>query len=289
MIKIYVKFLVNSSGESPGKLVERLRRIGAVPLVGEYDVEILLEENERLFHKLEAVHRALKGTGAFYSVSSGIEGSGLLKADTSTGRRKTQEMKKKFYRAKLSRWREMGIDTSALEKLLEKDLDKFKEVSQAYIRDHLAKEKVVKGDEKELMKMDEEIYSTIDDLGISLINICKVSGMEEEDIILSLGRLISAGKVEMISRDGKEVYAQSGKPSKSQREVEVNPAKSEAEAIQRVLAGMRTKGSTMKQLVRDSRLPENQVMDALAELLKTNRLRSVKRGRGTAYLRIPGK
>jgi hypothetical protein len=291
MIKIYVKFVINSGAESPKKLVDRLRRIGGTPLIGEHDVEIPLDENERLFHKLEAVHRALKGSGAYYSVSTGIEGIGRVANDVPyLDQRKNLEIRKKFYRAKLARWKEMGIDTAVLEELLDKDLDKFKEISKAYIREHLERGKVVEGSPRDLKQVDEMILEAVDDLGVSLTSICKMCELSEKEVMMSLGRLISTGKVRRNVKGEKEIYIRAvRKRGGATPSVDITPAKSEAESIQRVLSAIRTKGSTVKQICRDSRLPEGQVMDALAELLKSKRLRSAKRGRGSVYLRVPGK
>lgn len=289
MIKIYIKFFVNSNGDSPRKLVDRLRKIGGVPLIGEYDIEIELDENVRLFHKLEAIHRALKGSGVIYSVSTGVEGADKITTPMKLSDSKNIAMKKRFYAAKIARWKEMGLDTSGLEVLLEKDIDKFKEVSQAYIRDHLEKSQVIEGSEKDLKSVDEDVLATIDDLGVSIKSIWKLCDLSENEVMVSLGRLISAGKVKRIRKDGENVYVRLKTVIRKKPVQEILPAKSPAEATQRVLSAIRTKGSTVKHICRDARLPENQVMDALAELLKSNRLRSAKRGRGTVYLRVPGK
>lgn len=289
MIKIYVKFIVSSGGESPKQLVERLRRIGGVPLIGEYDVEIMLGERERLFHKLDAVHRALKGSGALYSVSTGLEGIESTEADMSPAELKSLEVKRKFYREKLAHWKEMGVDTSVLEELLEKDLEKFKEISRTYIREHIERGKGAEETLLESKELDKMIMASLDTSGVSLQSISKFSGLDKSDVAASLERLISAGKVKKLTRARKEIYIRVTKRKAPPPKVVVTPAKSEPEAIQRALSAIRTKGSTVKQICRDSRLPEGQVMNALAELLKSKRLRSVKRGRGMVYLRVPGK
>lgn len=296
MIKIFIKFMVSSDGESPKQLVERLRAIGGVPLVGQYDVEIPLGETERLFPKLEAIHRALKGSGTYYTVSTGLESEQAAKGDLTSvesraeGDQKMAELKKKMYRAKLARWREMGIDTASLEELLETDIEGFKAVSRTYLREHLDKTKVIEDVARDLKNIDEEVCAQIDDLGVSLENICKLCNLNENEAILSLGRLISAGKVTWLTKDDKEVYVRVAPHRAAAIAVEegLAPAKSKEEAEERVLSALRVRGNTVRQVCQESRLPEGQVMNALADLLKSGRVRSARRGKSTVYLRVPG-
>src|SRR4030043_12079 len=70
MIKTYIRVELSSEGESPKQVIERMRRIGAVPMVGDYDFELRLTEDERLFDKLEEIHRALKGSNIRYALTT---------------------------------------------------------------------------------------------------------------------------------------------------------------------------------------------------------------------------
>ncbi|MEM4265312.1 MAG: hypothetical protein QW505_06010, partial [Thermoplasmata archaeon] len=185
MIKIFVKFIIDSDGESPRQIVERLSPLGGVPIVGEYDVEIPLQETERLFPKLEAIHKALRGSGVFYSVYTGVD-TGTAERQGVAGEQRLVEIKKKIYTAKLARWREMGVDTKPLEELLEKDLDKFREVSKTYLKEHLDKAQVVRDVHQSLRLNDEAVYAAVDDLGVSLENICKLTALNEHEVVLSL-------------------------------------------------------------------------------------------------------
>jgi hypothetical protein len=295
MIKIYIKFLINSDGESPKQLVERLRTIGGVPLVGEYDIEVPLQETERLFPKLEAIHRSLRGSGAFYYVTTGIE---TPKATASidiiedevrklSDDQKMLELRKKMYKAKLARWREMGVDTATLEELLETDIERFKEVSKTYLKEHLDKNKVVEDVARDLKQVDEEVFACVDDLGVTLESICRLCNLVENDAILSLGRLISAGKVTWQTKEDKEIYMRILPKKLARPEEEEMPAQTPEQAEERVIANLKLRGSTVKQICRDSRLPEGQVMSALSDLLKKGRIKSAKRGASTVYLRAP--
>jgi hypothetical protein len=296
MIKILVKFLISSDGESPKQLVERLRAIGGIPLAGEYDIEVPLQEAERPFPKLEAIHRALKGSGAYYSVTTGIEtpkvkaSQDIIEAEDRkiSDDQNMLELRKKTYRAKLSRWREMGVDTGTLEELLETDIERFKEVSKTYLKEHLDKNKIVEGVARDLKQIDEEVYSCIDDLGVNFDSICRLCNLTENDSILSLGRLISAGKITWQTKDDKEIYMRILPKKLARIEEEVMPAQTPEQAEGRVLASMKVRGSTVKRICRDARLPEGQVMSALADLLKNGKVKSAKRGATTVYIRTPG-
>ncbi|HUW42616.1 MAG TPA: hypothetical protein VMW02_00090, partial [Thermoplasmata archaeon] len=242
MIKIYVKFQISSDGESPKQLVERLRDIGGVPLVGEYDIEVPLQETERLFLKLEAIHRALKGSGAYYMVTTGIEtpqataSQDIIEEEARkiSDDQKMMELRKKMYRAKLARWREMGLDTSTLEELLETDIERFKDVSKTYLKEHLDKNKIVEDLARDLKQVDEEVYSCVDDLGVTLESICRLCNLTENDSILSLGRLISAGKVTWESKDDKEIYMRILPKKLARSDEEVTPAHTPEQAEGRV-------------------------------------------------------
>ena len=273
MIRILVKFIIDSDGESPRQIVERLGSLGGVPIVGEYDIEVPLLENERLFPKLEAIHKALKGSGVFYSVYTGIE-TGEAERQIASGEQKIAEIKKKIYTAKLARWREMGVDTKPLEEILEKDLDKFREVSMTYLKEHLDKAQVVRDVHQSLRLNDE------------LENLCKLTSLNEHEVILSLARLISAGKVTRVPREDKEVYVRVKRMRTLKADSEAMPAEDFDEAISRIKEAIHPKGSTFRQICRVSKLPEGQAMNALSEILKRGELRSIRKGKNTVYIRL---
>lgn len=288
MLRIMIKFMISSDGESPGQLVERLRNIGGIPLAGEYDIEIPLGDSDRLFPKLEEIHAALKGSGVHYTLYTGGEEPDLKQDAVSTmlpkagGDQKLLELRKNAYRQKLSRWREMGIDTSHLEELLENDIDKFREESKNFLKEHLDKHKMVEDVDRSLKKIDEEVFRHVDPEGVPLELICKECNLSENDAILSLGRLISAGKVLCVVRDGKEFYAISPSHKVDETTTEAcHPATTTTEAENRVLSSLRTKGSSAKQIVQDTKLPEEQALNAISDLVSKGLLKSAKRGKGT--------
>jgi len=292
MLKILIKFMINSDGESPGQLVERLRDIGGVPMAGDYDVGIPLSDEDRLFPKIDEIHQALKGSGVLYSLYTGgdepeqkDEGiSNVLQKDG--GDQKLLEIRKNMYRSKLFRWREMGVDTAHLEELLETDIDKFREESKNFLREHLDKNRVIEDvDSRDLKKIDEKVYERVDDAGVSIGEICSACTLGENDSVLSLGRLMSAGKVVCITREGNEFYTRAPPHEPEKVEGGQPTAGAEGEAQQRVLEAVLAKGSTFRQICDKSGLPEEQVLNALSELLEKSLLKTGKRGKSTIYLK----
>src|SRR5512137_1603566 len=139
MIKTYIRVELGSEGESPKQVIERMRRIGAVPVVGDYDFELSLDDDERLFDKLEEIHHALRGANVRYTLTTltGAEAATLEKSRheiTHYVNQKPLELRKSLYKAKLERWREMDLDVSELESLLDSDLDRFKAVSKEFLK-----------------------------------------------------------------------------------------------------------------------------------------------------------
>jgi len=288
MIKILIKFIIDSDGESPKQLLERLNHLGGVPLVGEYDAEIPLSETDRLFPKLEAIHMALKGSGVFYTVSTGSSIGEVINTDASSEQKLT-DMKRQIYLAKLARWKEMGVDTSALEELLEKDVDKFREVSKNYLKEHLDKAQIVRDVHRSLLINDEAVFAAVDDMGVKLDEICRLTSLNEHESVLSLSRLITSGRVTRVTKGEDELYLRIKRIRTLRGEGELSPAKDAEEARKRVIDAIHAKGSTFRQICKMARLPEGQAMNALSELLKGDAIRSVKRGKNTVYIRGPAK
>jgi len=111
MNKIYVKLILSSEGEPPKRIVERMKRIAALPRDGDFDLELELSPDERLFDKLDTIHKALKGSRVRYTVTTQAETSRPVEGDTSTRSvssldgLKPADMKKAVYQQKLDRWR----------------------------------------------------------------------------------------------------------------------------------------------------------------------------------------
>ncbi|HEX9907666.1 MAG TPA: hypothetical protein VGB78_04265 [Thermoplasmata archaeon] len=211
MRKTYVRVVLSSDGESPKQVIERMMRIGATPVVGDYDFELSVGEEERLFDKLEEVHSALKGSGAWYSLSSRMD---FHESSVDNERKPAVqylgqtpiETKKQLYKAKLDRWKEMGLDVSELERLLDQDIDKFKAASKKFLRANLVQIAEVKDKRHPENLTDGEILALLDENGRTIQQIVASTGYFEDKVTLSLGRLISAGSVRMETRGSKEFY-----------------------------------------------------------------------------------
>jgi len=211
MIKTYVRVEMSSEGESPLQIIERMRKIGAVPVVGDYDFELSVPENVRIFDKLEEIHKALSGSKVRYTVTTRNEG---MTESPPPGKKQVghyadmrpQELRKAVYRAKLERWKEMGLDVSDLEATLDQDLDKFKEASKEFLRTRLDRLSVITDRKSEDNIIDGQILALLDEKGKALQELVSASGFAENQVTLSLGRLISSGSATHVQTDSSEVY-----------------------------------------------------------------------------------
>lgn len=291
MIRTYIRVELGSEGESPKQVIERMRKIGAAPVVGDYDFELSLEEDERLFDKLEEIHYALKGANVRYTLTTrtGIEAEAAAKSRheiTHYVDQKPVELKKALYKAKLERWREMGLDISELEVLLEKDLDHFKIASKEFLRTHLDRISLVT-DRKPESQVDGEVLALLDEEGKTMAEIKTATGLSEDQVVVALGRLISAGCAVRTQRDWKEVFVLVPPPAPNVRKtLKVVPASDEQDAESRVYYAVPVDGISAKDLLRIAQLPREQFKKAVAELIESNRIRTERKGKKEFYYRI---
>lgn len=288
MIKTYLRMELSSEGESPKKIIERLRNIGGMPIIGDFDFEFSLEEDERLFDKLEEIHRALMGAGVRYTVTTltDTEVAGRGKLIARYVDQKPIELRKSLYKAKLERWKEMGLDVSELEALLETDVDRFKEISRNFLKTHLDHMSVVRDRKSDDNLVDGQILALLDEEGKSLSEIISITGFSEDQILLSLGRLISSGSATRLQKGANEVYCLIPPPAPIVRKALVLvPAADGAEAEKRLLEAIQADGTSGKDLVRTSRLPREQFNKAVESLQKQGKIKIVKRSNKDLYMR----
>jgi len=289
MIRTYIRVDMSSEGESPKHIIERMRTIGAIPVVGDYDFELDLGDDERIFDRLEDIHRALRGSSVRYSVTTrtGVEATDAGEQGKCVIRlvdQKPIELKKAVYKAKLDRWREMGLDVSEMEPLLEKDLDDFKAKSKDFLRTHLDNLSVVKDKSPQDNLIDGHILAVLDEDGKSIEDIRTGTQYGEELVTLSLGRLISAGSARMAKIGSQELYCLVLPPAPPmRRQLKLISAADDAEAEERVFNAASPEGSTKEQLIRTSRLPHDQAAKAIASLSKTGRMRVVRKGNSALF------
>ncbi|MCU0860193.1 MAG: hypothetical protein MUE55_06380 [Thermoplasmata archaeon] len=284
MIKVFIRVELSSEGESPKEVVERMRQIGGTPVVGDFDFEMHLGDDDRLFDKLEEIHHCLRGSNVRYSVTTrtDVEDTGSARKNhvTPLVDQKATELKRKLYREKLERWRELGLDVEELELLLDSDMERFRQVSKDFLRTHLDKLSVVKDKHPPENQVDGEVLSLLNEQGRTLPDIMSLTGYSEEAVTLSLGRLISAGSTQTEKSGQAEVYRLIPPPAPPVRkQIKVLTAQSEDEAEQRILTTLRPNGSTRGQLIRGSRLPTEQATKAIASLSKKGKVRVVRRGK----------
>lgn len=291
MIKTFIRVELSSEGESPRQVIERMRKIGAVPLVGDYDFELSLDDDERLFDKLEDIHRALKGANIRYTITTRTDAEAASIAQsrqevTHYVGEKPVELKKVVYKAKLDRWREMGLDVSELEKILESDLDRFKEVSKEFLRTHLDEISVVKDRRSEDNLVDGKVLALLDENGKTLEELVRRTGFSEEQVTLSLGRLISSESARRVTHDSTELYCLVPPPAPAVRKpLQLCPAKDDSEAERRTLEAIPDNGISSKEVVRVTRMPKEQVEKAALSLKANGKIRIVVRGKKVLYYR----
>lgn len=292
MIRMYLRVELSSEGESPKQVIDRMRKIGAVPVVGDYDFELPLGDDQRLFDKLEEIHRALKGGNVRYTITTRTEGDAEggyygRKQISHLADQRPLELKKSLYKAKLERWKEMGLDVSDLEDLLDEDLDKFKAASREFLRTHLDRLSIVQDKRPQENRIDGEILALLDEDGKSLPQIAAATGYFEDQVTLSLGRLISSGSVRRVSKDLIEIFCLIPPPAPQIRKaIEVVPAKDEDEAKARAYEFVSPEGISSKDLIKSAKLPREQLRKALESLDIEGKIRIERKGKKEKYFRV---
>lgn len=292
MIKTFIRVDLSSEGESPKQVIERMRKLGAVPVVGDYDFELALGDDERLFDKLEEIHHILRGSNVRYSVTTrtDIEMNGFSRVkqpQTHFTDQKPIELKKALYKAKIERWKDMGLDVSELETLLETDLDKFKSASKDFLRTHLDRLSVIKDKHPPENRIDGEVLALLDENGKTLKEIISATGFFEDQVTLSIGRLISAGSVRRFQKDASEIFCLVPPPAPQIRKaVEVMPASTEEEAQERAYENIIPEGVSSKELFKITKLPREQLSKAVEALLSSGKIRVEKKGKKERYYRV---
>jgi len=290
MIKTYIRVQLGSEGESPKKVIERMRKIGAVPVVGDFDFELTVGDDERLFDRLEDVHKALKGSDVRYTLTTltdaeakGIEGGKVI---THRADQRPVELKKALYKAKLGRWKEMGLDVSELEKILDIDIESFKSASREFLRTHLDHMSIVKDRKSEDNEVDGQVLALLEEKGLSLNAIISATGFSEEQALLSLGRLIASGSATRVQEGSLELYRLVPPPAPVVRKVVAEvPAETGDEANKRILESIASDGSSLKDIIRASRLPRKQVEDGLEQLASEGKITKAGKGRTEVFVR----
>lgn len=292
MTRTYIRVELSSEGESPKQVIDRMRKIGAVPIVGDFDFELSLGDDQRLFDKLEEIHRTLAGARVRYMVTTRTDGDAEMgyygrRQITHYVDQKPLELKKGLYKAKIERWKEMGLDVSELEILLDENLDKFKAASREFLRTHLDRLSIIQDKRPQENRMDGEILALLDEEGKTLKQIATATGYFEDQVTLSLGRLISSGSARRVPKDGTEVFYLIPPPAPQIRKaIEIVPAKDDDEAKARAYELIPADGVSSKDLVRSVKLPREQLKKALESLDEENKIRVERRGKKDLYYRV---
>ena len=291
MIRTYIRVELAGEGESPKQVIERMRKVGAVPIIGDYDFELSLDDDERLFDKLEEIHHALRGANVRYTLTTltGAEAATLAKSRheiTHYVDQKPLELRKSLYKAKLERWREMGLDVAELEPLLDDDMDQFKTASKEFLRTHLDRISLVT-DRKPESQVDGEVLALLDEEGKMMAEIKRATGLSEDQATVALGRLISAGCAVRTQRNSKEIFVLVPPPAPNVRKtLKIVPASDEQDAESRIYYAVTVDGISAKDLLRTAQLPRAQFKTAVSKLTESNRIRRDQKGKKEFYYRV---
>jgi len=292
MIRTYIRVELSSEGESPKQVIDRMRKIGGVPVIGDYDFELPLGDDQRLFDRLEEIHHALRGSNVRYTVTTRTDseaesGYSGRKQATHYIDQKPRELKKALYKAKLERWKEMGLDVSELEILLDEDLEKFKAGSKEFLRTHLDRLSIVQDKRPQENRIDGEILALLDEDGKTLEQISVATGYFEDQVTLSLGRLISSGSVRRVPKDSTEIFCLIPPPAPQIRKaIEIVPAKDDDEAKARVYESVPAEGVSTRDLIRAAKLPREQLKKALESLSQEGKIRTERKAKKDWYYRV---
>ena len=164
--------------------------------------------------------------------------------------------------------------------------NRFKEVSKEFLRNHLDEISVVKDRRSEDNIVDGNVLALLDENGKTIDEISRKTGFSEEQVTLSLGRLISSESVRRTAKDSAEIFCLVPPPAPVVRKaLQMKPASDDSEAEQRLFEAIPDNGITSKEVVRTSRLPREQVEKAALALKSKNKIRIVVRGKKVLYYR----
>jgi predicted Rossmann fold nucleotide-binding protein DprA/Smf involved in DNA uptake len=194
-------------------------------------------------------------------------------------------MKKDLYVEKIGRWREMGLDVTELEELLEKDPEHFKEVSKEFLKTHLNKVSVVRDKHPPENQLDGEVLALLSEIGKTTDELAGATGYSEEQVTLSLGRLISSGSAVRSENGELEKYCLVPPPAPPpMKKLRILPAENREEAEDRIYNAIAPSGSSREQILRATRLPDDQATKALASLSKNGRIRVIGKGKKAKFI-----
>ncbi len=69
-MQTFIKFQFRSDGASPFDIIKKLRNLGFIPVVGEYDFKIEYSNPEEYGQHINKLHAALKGLNVNYTLTS---------------------------------------------------------------------------------------------------------------------------------------------------------------------------------------------------------------------------
>jgi hypothetical protein len=189
-MKIFVRIEFVSDGRPPSEVEENLGKVGFVQVKGTNTFETEVPDEHAGKAKLDEMHSALRGMGVIYEPSLGRPSEVL--PGQSMG-----------YQERLSRWKEVGIDSDELLELLQYDVERFKarglEMMRAQLeRIALEREREIReGEAKDRIEKAREriIASAKEEGGRTIQQLMEVTGLDEEILTQMLDDLVKKGKL----------------------------------------------------------------------------------------------
>jgi len=180
----------------------------------------------------------------------------------------------------------MGLDVSEREEVLDADMSLFKEASKEFLRTHLNSMSVVRDKHPPDIQLDGEVLALLNEEGKTIAVLAKTTGHSKEQVTLSLGRLISSGSATLTGSGKVEMYVLVPPPAPplTKKKLRTLPAEDDEEAEDRVYSALAPSGTTRVQVLRATRLPDEQLSKALASLSKKGRIRVIGKGKKARFV-----
>jgi hypothetical protein len=113
------------------------------------------------------------------------------------------------------------------------------------------------------------------------------TGLSEDQVIVALGRLISAGCAVRTQRNSREIFVLVPPPAPNVRKtLKIVPASDDEDAESRVYYAVPVDGISGKDLLRSAQLPRAQFKIAVAKLVENNRIRRDHKGKKEFFYRV---
>ncbi len=189
-MKAYVRLVHTSEGRSPREAEELLRELGFVRIEGTNTLAADVADESAARDRFERLHQTLRGQGIIYEPSIG---------------RPMEELpgQRAGYAEIMAKWKEIGLDTDELSRLLNQDPERFKSRGVEMFRaqlERVAREREIEvraAQEKE--RMESGKAKLLDALraegGQTIHHLASISGLDDDAVAQMVDELVKTRKV----------------------------------------------------------------------------------------------